>query len=65
MRATSVRAAAQDPQHQPADRLRALARDVRRIGDGLRHDPEAIATAKDHIACELLILARRLEGGRA
>lgn len=61
-----VDTAAQDPQHRPADPLRAPTRDVRRISDGYRRDPEAIATVKDDIAYELLILARRLvEGGRS
>ena len=64
MRATSVRASAQVKPVVAADRLRELARDVRRIGDPFRHDPEAIAAAKDEIAFELVRLARRLEGGR-
>jgi len=48
-----------------ANRLRDLARDVRRIGCGLRSDPEAIAIAKDVIAAELAGLARRVDGGAA
>jgi hypothetical protein len=44
-----------------ADRLRELARAVRRIGG---RDPEAIAIAKDDIAFALVGLARRVDGGR-
>lgn len=42
--------------------LRDLALAVRRIGCGLRTDPEAIALAKDAIASRLSVMARRLEG---
>ena len=74
--ATSNRANSQNTQlpHNAAERrpsqgdvgnrLRALARDVRRIGDAYRRDPESIAVEKDEIATELLSLARRLDGGR-
>lgn len=41
--------------------LRRLAGDVRRIGDGYRTNPEAIAAAKSEIAAELVSLARQLE----
>lgn len=41
-------------------RLNELARDVRRIGDGYRSDPEAIAIQKDTIARELTTLAREI-----
>ncbi|GAB4184045.1 MAG: hypothetical protein OHK0024_24090 [Thalassobaculales bacterium] len=41
--------------------LRELAREVRRIGDGWRSDPEAIAMQKDDVAERLRDLARRLE----
>lgn len=68
MRSSCVRVAVQeapaDVRPRPADRLRALAREVRRIGDPYRTDPEAIAVAKDEIAHELVSLARRLDGGR-
>lgn len=46
----------------PADELRSLAREVRRIGCGLRCDPETIAAAKSEIAYRLTGLARRLAG---
>ncbi len=42
-------------------RLRDLARDVRRIGNGYRCDPEAIAIRKDEIAKKLAAIARELE----
>lgn len=42
--------------------LRDLALAVRRIGCGLRSDPETIAIAKDEIARKLSLVARRLEG---
>lgn len=69
MRSSCVRAPAQAApiaiaSNRPADRLRALARDVRRMGDAYRRDPESIALEKDEIASELLSLARRLDGGR-
>lgn len=44
-----------------ADRLRDLARAVRRIGDGYRTNPEAIAIQKDSIATDLARLARAME----
>ncbi len=44
-----------------ADELRSLARDVRRIGDGFRDNPEAIAIAKDDVVHRLVALARRVE----
>lgn len=40
--------------------LRDAARDVRRIGDGYRTNPEAIAIAKDEIANRLVRLAEHL-----
>jgi hypothetical protein len=54
------------PAQEPVgNRLHQLAREVRRIGSGHRCDPERIAMAKDEIAHELVILARRLDrGGR-
>jgi hypothetical protein len=68
MRASSVPARAQESRavngYRPADRLHELARAVRQIGTGHRCDPERIAIAKDEIAHELVILARRLDGGR-
>lgn len=67
MRSSSVPARAQEAplaiaSFRPADRLRELARDVRRIGG---RDPELIAIAKDEIAHALIGLARRIDGGRA
>ena len=44
-----------------SDRLNELARDVRRIGDGFRSTPEAIALQKDSIARELATLARQVK----
>ncbi len=44
-----------------ADQLRDLARDVWRIGDGYRDDPESIAVQKDTISKQLRSLARDLE----
>jgi hypothetical protein len=41
-------------------RLNELARDVWRIGDGHRTNPEAIAIAKDDIAHRLAALAKEL-----
>jgi hypothetical protein len=68
MRSSCVRAAVQERTpatcDRPSDRLRTLAREVRRIGVASRHDPERIAIAKDSIAHELVTLARRLDGGR-
>lgn len=69
MRASCVRAgwsrgsacqAGGDAQAIP-DELRDLANAVRRIGNGYRDDPEAIAIAKDTISHRLRTLARRLE----
>ena len=66
MRSSSVRAATQEAARLPwpGDRLRELARDVRRIHSGYNADPEAIAIRKDEIASELVRLARRVDGGR-
>lgn len=47
-----------------ADELRALARDVRRIGCGYRADPETIALAKEDVSRRLVGIARSLEAGR-
>jgi hypothetical protein len=44
-----------------ADQLRDLARDVWRIGDGYRDDPESIAVQKDTISKQLHSLAKDLE----
>jgi hypothetical protein len=44
-----------------ADELRELSRDVRRLGNGFRVDPETIAIEKDAVAVRLLGLARELE----
>ncbi|MCC7046727.1 MAG: hypothetical protein IT562_08460 [Alphaproteobacteria bacterium] len=44
-----------------AAELRQLAGDVRRIGDGYRSNPEAVAMAKDGIAHRLIELARELK----
>jgi hypothetical protein len=44
-----------------AARLYAFAGEVRRIGDGYRHNPEQIAEQKDDIATGLVALARELE----
>lgn len=49
---------------ETADRLRGLAREVRRIGDGYRHDPEAIAIQKDGVASRLIAIARELDTTR-
>ncbi len=46
------------------DELRDLARDVRRIGDGYRRDPESLAIQKDGISKRLVVIARRLEAVR-
>ena len=43
------------------ERLRSLANDVRRIGDGYRADPETLALRKDDIASRLAEIARELE----
>lgn len=45
----------------PVDRLRALAKDVRRIHDPFRSDPERILEQKDTIAHELRRIADDLE----
>jgi hypothetical protein len=42
--------------------LRDLAHAVRRIGCGLRTDPESIAICKDEIAVRLTAIARQLAG---
>jgi hypothetical protein len=44
-----------------AARLYELAVEVRRIGNGYRHNPEQIAEQKDDIASDLIALARELE----
>lgn len=49
---------------ETASSLRDIARDVRRIGDGFRHDPEAIAIQKDDLARRLVTIARELESSR-
>lgn len=46
------------------ERLRDLARDVRRIGCGFRVNPETIAIRKDEIAAQLASIARELERAR-
>ena len=43
------------------ERLRDLAKSVRRIGSGYRSDPEHIALAKDHVEKGLIAIARELE----
>ncbi len=48
-----------------AEDLRQLASDVWRIGDGVRHDPEAVYLAKDSIAKRLEALARQIERRRS
>lgn len=47
-----------------ADELQAIARNVRRIGDGYRTNPETIALQKDEAAHRLTRLARSLGRGR-
>ena len=44
-----------------SDRLLELAADVRRIGDGWRDDPEAVAIQKDAVANRLAALAREVD----
>lgn len=46
-----------------AEDLRQLASEVWRIGDGARHDPEAVYLAKDSIAKRLEAIAREIDGG--
>ena len=50
-----------DSTSQVAERLRKLATDVRRIGDGWSQDPETVAIQKDDVARSLISLARELE----
>lgn len=47
-----------------AERLRELARRLRRDGDPFRSDPERILAARQETAAELRELAREIEGGR-
>lgn len=64
LRVSCVRAPDEGPPRlAPAEELRRLAVDVRRIGDGYRTNPEAIASAKSEIAGRLVSLARELEAG--
>jgi hypothetical protein len=48
----------------PADELRTLAGDVRRLGCAWRGDPEAIYQEKERVAARLRHIARSLDGGR-
>ena len=65
MRANSV-LAVDDSKGKRAlpEELRSLARDVRRIGDGWRSDPESVAIQKDDVSKRLVLIAQRLEAGR-
>jgi len=49
-----------DKSRQVAVELRQIAGDVRRIGDGYRTNPEAVAIAKDDIAKRLATITREL-----
>lgn len=44
-----------------SEKLRDLACDVRRIGNGFRDDPETILMIKDEVAEDLYKIARQLE----
>jgi hypothetical protein len=59
-----MRASCVSPPMPVPARLRDLAADIRRIGCGLRADPETIAIAKDSIARQLQAIARELESAR-